>query len=121
MSDIDAREDKLPKWAQAELRLLRSDLDRANEALRFSHEGSDLGSSRVRLETSLYTGERIPPLGLGNQEVTVVLGDLNDRRGPKLHFKPSVDGKQVEVRSSNGGLLVKPWVSNVVHLLVSKD
>lgn len=107
--DPDPREDRLPRWAQDELRGLRSWLRQSLDALETrAHPGGT--------DTYVRRGHGLP--------------DLELAPGERVRFRVGGSELEVHTESYSGGepthlsvsdqthksLVVHPWVTNVVHV-----
>lgn len=103
----DPREAKLPKWVQQDLFVLRSNLESARSKL---HPETIEGCDTWIQEYGPRAENANRPIGKG----TTIQFDTAD--GP-LYVQISNQGESIEVYSpGGGGVVVRPWVTNVIHV-----
>lgn len=97
--------DKLPKWAQAEVRILKMRLNEAKKELERILENPK--SNTILGSCYIMGGEGVKYL-TNNQLITFVL--------PTGNIEAGIEGDCVNIHCNEGDLYVKPKVSNVVQI-----
>lgn len=116
-TDIDEREENLPRWAQQKLTTLRLRLREAQEA---AHVDGHLGGSNKKSNVWLK--------GLGQPGLAPFLPSrwdtarcyINDDRDSWVAIRKSKDGPFVEIHA-NSALMVMPTSSNWLHVAPIED
>lgn len=110
MSDREAR---LPRWAQAELKRLREEVQGLRLGLSTARGLQPAGLNRIVAE--VFTGGDFTQVGIPVKEISFRTGEVSfDREAPEIHVRSYNEGDGIEVRADRGPLKVTPVASNVI-------
>jgi hypothetical protein len=113
----DAREDRLPKWAQDTIHALRR---RVVEEQRRANQSREAGGPEDT-DTLLDAWDDVPGRLRKGERVRFLVGDPStvSRRRDWIDVRVSRDGRQPRLQLMGGGsLVVRPSVTNVLEVTV---
>jgi hypothetical protein len=119
LTGADPREERLPRWTQAELRRLRETVSGLRQAL--ATLKGEVRESDSRVVAKLWNGYDYTRVGVPATEVLFRLGAVPASRceiGVRLYSEG--DGVEVVVHGQ-GGMHITPVVANVVRIELAED